>query len=88
MVKGCNRQVVVVRSPDPRLFDEAIFLLRQDALSSGGDPEEVLRQARRAADGYLQTGPVPLRRGLPGPVSFLLGAGLASLAWWLGPMLL
>ena len=31
MVKGINRQVIVVRSPDPSLFEQAIFLLRPDA---------------------------------------------------------
>lgn len=34
MVKGINRQVIVVRSPDPSLFEQAIFLLRPDAPES------------------------------------------------------
>ena len=33
MVKGINRQVIVVRPPDQKLFEQAIFLLR---LESGG----------------------------------------------------
>ena len=32
MVKGISRQVIVVRSPDPKLFEQAIFILREDAL--------------------------------------------------------
>ena len=32
MVKGVTRQVVVVKSPDPKLFEQAIFLLREEAL--------------------------------------------------------
>lgn len=28
MVKGINRQVIVVRPPDQKLFEQAIFLLR------------------------------------------------------------
>ena len=28
MVKGVSRRVIVVKSPDPRLFEQAIFLLR------------------------------------------------------------
>ena len=87
MVKGSNRQVIVVRSPDPRLFDEAIFLLRQDA-PDRDDPEEFLRQARLAADGYLRADPLPVRRGVSGPLLFLLGAGLSSLLWWAVPLIL
>ena len=35
MVKGVTRQVVVVKSPDPKLFEQAIFLLREEALDQG-----------------------------------------------------
>jgi len=84
MVKGINRQVIVVKSPDPKLFDEAIFMLREDALSGAGvTPEEVLRQARQAADGYLRKNTVLGRAAhrLPPPLWGLLGAGSASLVW-------
>ena len=33
MVKGISRRVIVVESPDPRVFDQAIFILRNDILS-------------------------------------------------------
>ena len=29
MVKGISRQVIVVRSPDPEMFEQAIFILRE-----------------------------------------------------------
>ena len=38
MVKGISRQVIVVRSPDPKLFEQAIFILREDALGKDGRP--------------------------------------------------
>lgn len=91
MVKGTNRQVIVVKSPDPKLFEEAIFLVREDAMSSAGTtPDQVIRQARQAADGYLRrsTAPDGDRGGLPGLVWGLLGALLASLAWAAGVFLL
>ena len=48
MVKGITRQVVVVQSPDPKLFDQAIFLVRETALREGGITEEaLLSEARR-----------------------------------------
>ena len=31
MVKGITRQVYVVQSPDRKLFEQAIFILREDA---------------------------------------------------------
>ena len=44
MVKGVTRQVVVVRSPDPELFEQAIFIVRGDGAHTITE-EEVLRQA-------------------------------------------
>ena len=31
MVKGISRQVIVVHSPDPKVFEQAIFIVREDA---------------------------------------------------------
>jgi len=47
MVKGTTRQVVVVKSPDPNLFEQAIFLVRNDVLMKGGVTEEALLQEAR-----------------------------------------
>ena len=55
VVKGVARRAVIVRSPDPRMFEEAIFRVREDYANAGGESrEEVLRQARRAAGDYLR----------------------------------
>ena len=42
MVKGITRQAIVVKGPDPKLFDQAIFLVRDDVLVRGGISEEAL----------------------------------------------
>lgn len=47
MVKGITRQVVVVKRPDQKLFDQAIFLVREDALADGGITEEALLSEAR-----------------------------------------
>lgn len=48
MVKGISRQVIVVHSPDPKLFEQAIFILKEDTVGSGGITEEMLlREAKR-----------------------------------------
>jgi hypothetical protein len=82
MVKGISRQVIVVRQPDARLFEQAIFLLRADAGSVTDD--ELLRQANEAADDYLRrhAGAKKPRRFRWNAAGFvLLGAIGTGLAW-------
>ena len=61
MVKGVSRQVIVVQSPDPKLFEQAIFILKEDA-AQGVTEEMLLREARTAVResrrGFLGSGPV------------------------------
>jgi len=88
MVKGINRQVIVVKSPDPKLFDQAIFLLREDAFTSspGATPEQIIRQARQAADGYLRKNTIVGRAAtrLSPTVCCAAGAAIASAFWAAG----
>lgn len=53
MVKGVTKRVVVVRCPDTKYFDQAIFMVREDALE-GMSPELVLKEACRVADSYIR----------------------------------
>ena len=81
MVKGTARQVVVVKSPDQKLFEQAIFLLREDALDRGVGERELLEEARRVADKCLQHAPVKKRR-VPPPLFWMgAGAALVGVAW-------
>ena len=84
MVKGITRQVILVKSPDPKLFEEAIFIVREDAMNREGvNAEQVLRQARQAADGYLKGNRVSgkLLQRWKGPIWGVAGAAAASLCW-------
>ena len=36
MVKGLSRRVIVVDSPDPHIFEQAIFIVRNDAMNRNG----------------------------------------------------
>lgn len=47
MVKGTSRQVILVQSPDRRLFEQAIFIVREDA--QGVSDEALLQEAQRVA---------------------------------------
>ena len=84
MVKGVTKQAILVKSPDPRLFDEAIFIVKEEALTGGEDStQEVLRQAREAADGYLRESRQWDRKlkSMPGPWWGAAGAAMASAVW-------
>lgn len=83
LVKGVARRVIVVKSPDPKLFEQAIFLVREDALRGGSSPDQVLREAQQVADGYLQRTSAKSKLGFfSSPLLFGgVGAALASLAW-------
>ena len=48
MVKGISRQVIVVHSPEPKLFEQAIFILKEDAVEEGISDEALLREAKKA----------------------------------------
>lgn len=51
MVKGISRQVIVVQTPDPKLFEQAIFILKDDAVGEGITDEVLLKEARNAIRG-------------------------------------
>jgi len=52
MVKGISRRVVVVDSPDQRFFEQAIFIVRNDAAGEGVTSKELVEEARRVARNY------------------------------------
>ena len=57
VVKGISKRVIVVKSPDPKIFEQAIFIIREDfAGQSGVSEKDVLREARAAANSYLSGG--------------------------------
>ena len=47
--------MIVVRSPDPRFFEQAIFLMKEDAFHNGTvSADQVVAEARQAAAGYIR----------------------------------
>ncbi len=64
MVKGTARQVVLVKAPDTRLFEQAIFILREDALEDHGlSEDEIMRQAQKTAGAYVSAQLPNTKRG-------------------------
>ena len=52
MVKGISRQVILVQSPDTNLFEQAIFILK-DNMGEGVTDELLLKEAKQAISGNL-----------------------------------
>ncbi len=85
MVKGVTKQVVVVRCPDTKYFDQAIFMVRDGTLEEEGrSPEQVLEEACRVADSYIRQHVEKRRRYLPLLLggSILVLAALVAVALW------
>ena len=79
MVKGISRQVIVVQSPDRKLFEQAIFILRADAVGKEGITDDMLlKEAKQAL--HRQGADRP---GLRGPVWACGGAAVTGLIWLL-----
>ena len=83
MVKGITKQAVLVRSPDPELFEQAIFIVRNDAAGEGVTSRERVEEARRVAHSYVAGGSRFGRawRALNPVVYALMGAGAIGLIW-------
>ncbi len=86
MVKGISKRVIVVRSPDPRIFEQAIFIIREDyAGQNGVSEEDVLREAGRVANGYLRGEhgrPGAGLRRIRGALCAMAGAAVTVIAWF------
>lgn len=86
MVKGISRRVVVVDSPDPHLFEQAIFIVRNDAFGRDGvSSQEVVSEACAIASRYVRSaGGKPRRLAhLPPWAYTLCGAGGLGIVWLL-----
>lgn len=56
MVKGISRQVILVHAPETKLFEQAIFILKDDAVGEGITDEALLREAQDAIHGAQKPG--------------------------------
>lgn len=82
MVKGISRQVIVVQSPEPKLFEQAIFILKDKAVGKDGVTDEaLLKEAKLLVRG--SAGSQKRKPSVYGPVWACCGALITGLAWLL-----
>ena len=89
MVKGISRRVVVVDSPDQRYFEQAIFVVRNDAAGEGVTAQALVEEARRVARNYAGGDHGRFSRAwreLTPAVYTLIGAGGIGLVWMLASL--
>jgi len=73
MVKGISRQVILVHSPDTQLFEQAIFILKDDA--QGVTDEMLLSEAKKIINSPRKV------KSLSGPVWACCGAIATGIIW-------
>ena len=79
MVKGISKQVIVVQSPEQKLFDQAIFILNDDVLAGGVTHDALMKEAQRILNsGSPKTG-ISWKNG---PL-WAVGGAMATAAAWL-----
>lgn len=82
MVKGTSRQVILIQGPEEKLFEQAIFVLKDEAVTQGVTEELLMKEARSV----LRGGDLP-RKGkrlyLYGAVWAAGGALATGMVWLL-----
>lgn len=88
MIKGISKRVIVVKSPDRRFFEEAIFIVKEGIAGVPGvTAEQVVEEARKVADGFVKKHHTRWWQQIPAPGYMALGAVIASVMWSIGLLL-
>lgn len=74
MVKGISKQVIVVDAPEPKLFEQAIFILKEDAPYI--TDEALLKEAKQ-----LIANPVISAKRRTEPLWALCGGFVVGIVW-------
>lgn len=55
MIRGTHKQIVVLQELENSMFEQAIFILKPDALKGyKKNPDEVVREARKVVEHYAE----------------------------------
>ena len=91
MIKGAQKKMIVLRTHNSRMFEEAYFVMRHDA-EDNQDVGDILGEANRIIEGSLEDWPSekpkknPLRHRVRCWLMFLAGVvcggGIVGAIWW------
>ena len=86
MVKGISKQIILVKAPDTKLFEQAIFILREEALGEDGMTDrDILEEACKVADNYVRSKANPgkfIRKWHLDVLAYLAAGALAMALVW------
>ena len=85
------RRVVMIKSPDPKIFEEAIFIVREETGKRPGVTcEQLLKEAMDVAENYVRSQQCQKRPRPPLPwyLYTVLGGSIVGIAWTLTSILL
>ncbi len=77
VVKGTSKRIVVVKSPDPKVFEQAIFIVREDFIGKSGRAN-ALKEAQEVADDYIKSAMSPGRGGVLARITPALWAAIGA----------
>ena len=89
MVKSISRRVVVIRSPDKKIFEEAIFIVREESYNEKSvTAEMIVKEAQAVADRYVKEN--LKKRTMPKfpPLFFTAVGALITGAVWIATILI
>lgn len=84
MVKGLTKRIVVLDAPDQKFFEQAIFIVRNDAPTEGITAKALVEEAQWVAKTYATSDSPQLGHrflALPAVVHALCGAGAVGMIW-------
>jgi hypothetical protein len=91
MLRGAKKNMIVVRTRDSRMFEEAYFVMRRDT-GTAADEADMLWEANRILESTShgvgrEPAVRPVRSRLRGALWFMLGlvsgGGVTGLLWWI-----
>ena len=53
MIRGAQKRMIVVRTRDSRVFEEAYFVMRREAEGDGASEQDMIREANRILERSL-----------------------------------
>ncbi len=96
MLRGAQKQMIVVRTHGNRVFEEAYFVIRRGAIQADADESDMLREANRIIENSLPPPARPPREMIREEaqsrfhlmaglvwfgMGFATGAGIVGLLW-------
>lgn len=89
MVKGISRRVVVIRSPDKKVFEEAIFIVREDCYNENSiTGDMIVKEAQQVADRYVRENLKKKRLPQMPPLFYTAVGAMITGAVWIATILI